>query len=691
MSYPNPPYGYAPGTPGQPPGYPQPSQPGYPGGPGQPGYPQAGYPQAPGGGYPQVNPPSYPGQQGYGQGGYNPPAPPHGDGPQPPQGWYNPQGGYPQTGPQGQHGGYGGQGGYGQPPAPPGAHGHPGQPPSAAYGHSKAAPPPPPQGSVAAGRPPARPGQDLFVSKVELRVECRSLLDKDVMSKSDPCAVLYMQNAGRYEEVGRTENIKNCLDPRFSRSFVVNYYFEEVQKVMISIYDLDNTTPELSDDDFLGKVETTLGQIVSNSPFTKPLLYASGQRAGKGVITVRAEEVKEGIGSVAMTFYAKKLDKKDFLGKSDPYLEVLRMTPDGSWQMVHRTEVVKNNLNPRWRPFEIPMHTLCGGNKQQTIKFDVYDWDSDGSHDYIGGFTTTLEEMLTASKQEVSWPCINPKKKAKKKSYTNSGVVILSTCKINLTYTFLDYIFGGMEMNFTVGIDFTGSNGNPVDRQSLHYIDPQQPNEYMQAIRAVGDVCQDYDTDKLFPALGFGAKLPPQFDVVHHEFAINFNLQNPYCAGIDGVLQAYFNCIQQIRLSGPTHAAPIINHVAKFAAAAQAEERQKGAHAYFILLMMTDGVLSDMGNTKQAVVCASKLPMSLIIVGVGRAHFADMDELDGDSGVLRAPNGGVAQRDIVQFVPYRDFKQSSSVELARFVLSEVPKQVTDYYKMRGMEPKQPLS
>lgn len=45
-----------------------------------------------------------------------------------------------------------------------------------------------------------------------------------------------------------------------------------------------------------------------------------------------------------------------------------------------------------------------------------------------------------------------------------------------------------------VGIDFTASNGNPMQPTSLHYINPYQPNEYMQAIKAVGEVCQDYDT-----------------------------------------------------------------------------------------------------------------------------------------------------------------------------------------------------
>lgn len=66
-----------------------------------------------------------------------------------------------------------------------------------------------------------------------------------------------------------------------------------------------------------------------------------------------------------------------------------------------------------------------------------------------------------------------------------------------------------------------------------------------------------------------------------------------------------------------------------------------------------------MGDTRNAIVQASKLPMSLIIVGVGAADFTDMNELDGDNGVLKSPSGEPAKRDIVQFVPFREFKQVS--------------------------------
>jgi len=36
--------------------------------------------------------------------------------------------------------------------------------------------------------------------------------------------------------------------------------------------------------------------------------------------------------------------------------------------------------------------------------------------------------------------------------------------------TFLDYVLGGCEINVHIAIDFTGSNGDPKERNSLHYM-----------------------------------------------------------------------------------------------------------------------------------------------------------------------------------------------------------------------------
>jgi len=55
--------------------------------------------------------------------------------------------------------------------------------------------------------------------------------------------------------------VKNCLSPQFSRAFELDYYFEEVQKLRFAVYDIDNKTPQVSDDDFLGQIECTLGEV----------------------------------------------------------------------------------------------------------------------------------------------------------------------------------------------------------------------------------------------------------------------------------------------------------------------------------------------------------------------------------------------------------------------------------------------
>lgn len=48
---------------------------------------------------------------------------------------------------------------------------------------------------------------------------------------------------------------------------------------------------------------------------------------------------------------------------------------------------------------------------------------------------------------------------------------------------------------------------------------PYQLNAYALALTAVGEIIQHYDSDKMFPALGFGAKLPPD-GRVSHEFPL---------------------------------------------------------------------------------------------------------------------------------------------------------------------------
>jgi len=525
---------------------------------------------------------------------------------------------------------------------------------------------------------------DMPTTSLEISVACKKLCDMDTLSKSDPLCIMYQKVGNeQWVEVGRTEMLTNTLNPSWKTKFNVDYHFEQRQMVKFEVYDWDSKSNRLSDHDFLARLECSLGNIVS-SPGKQFISIIKDGPSKKGQFVIIAEEVSGCNDLCKMQFSAKGLDKKDTFGKSDPFFIISRQTGNAQWTVVFQSEVIKNTLNPNWKATSMAVRELCNGDYGRQLKVDVYDWDDNSDNDLIGNFTTTLNDLKLAVERKTMFRCVNPKKMSKKK-YEHSGEIFLKHINIESKPSFLEYIQGGTALNFSVAIDFTASNGDPRKPQSLHYIAPGSPNgsnQYATAIRSVGEIIQDYDADKMFPALGFGAKIPPSGQV-SHEFFLNLRPDSPYCAGIEGILQAYLTSLQSVTLYGPTNFSPVINHVAKFASAYQ-DGRQ-----YFVLLVITDGIITDIDETKNAIVNASDLPMSIIIVGVGDEDFSAMEYLDSDKAMLRS-GGRVASRDIVQFVELRKFVNPggrwNKEMLAKSVLAEVPKQLVDWMTIRGVKP-----
>ena len=87
---------------------------------------------------------------------------------------------------------------------------------------------------------------------------------------------------------------------------------------------------------------------------------------------------------------------------------------------------------------------------------------------------------------------------------------------------FVDYLRSGWAVSLVAAIDFTASNGNPSQPDSLHYLGAN--NQYESALFNVGMVVEPYDADQSFPTFGFGG-IPRHMGInaVNHCFALNGN------------------------------------------------------------------------------------------------------------------------------------------------------------------------
>uniref|UniRef100_K3WYR8 C2 domain-containing protein n=1 Tax=Globisporangium ultimum (strain ATCC 200006 / CBS 805.95 / DAOM BR144) TaxID=431595 RepID=K3WYR8_GLOUD len=513
-------------------------------------------------------------------------------------------------------------------------------------------------------------------SRVELSLSAKNLKDRDVLSKSDPFAVLSQFDGRGWIEIGRTEPLEDNLSPAWTKLFLVDYYFESQQQLKVDIYDEDSSSKKLSEHDYIGGTSFTLGQVMGAPGQSGSFLLTRGKHHGshRGSLLVKAEEAKNTNEVVRLRFAGSNLPNMDgMFGKSDPFLVIKRLREDNSsWMPVHKTEVIDNNLNPNWRVFELPLQQLCNGDYRRPLQLQVFDQDRGSKHELIGSVDTLI------AKRGTNYVLHNEELHRKKgKKYTNAGLLIAHDVDVMRLPSFVEFLRGGLEMSLIIGIDYTASNGAISDPHSLHFLDPRGPNQYQHAVSATASILQEYDSDKMIPVYGFGG-IPPGAHSVDHCFPLNLNPPNPEVYGAQGVLQLYTSSLPYIRLHGPT----IIQQTMAIAQSSADPRKQK----YFVLLIITDGAIMDMPTTIDTLVqAANTTPLSIVIIGVGPADFSSMNALDGDGKVLRDSRGRPSTRDIVQFVPYNRFAHDPSL-LTRETLAEIPNQLCQYMRVRGINP-----
>jgi len=127
--------------------------------------------------------------------------------------------------------------------------------------------------------------------------------------------------------------------------------------------------------------------------------------------------------------------------------------------------------------------------------------------------------------------------------------------------TFSHLITSGINLSFSIGIDFTVSNNPPEKTNSLHHIhsDPSNKNPYQKVITGIGSIIMNYNSSGMVPVFGFGAKVKFDgfdTDLVSHCFACNGDLRHSQTFNetgtFNGIYSAYYLALKNTEFHGPT-------------------------------------------------------------------------------------------------------------------------------------------
>ena len=424
-----------------------------------------------------------------------------------------------------------------------------------------------------------------------------------------------------------------CLD----NPLIIRYFFEKEQPLLIQI------TKKNSEISMNYELKTTLGCIMGSKNAT---WESKINDVDNETLKIQAEKLKLSEDIIIIRFEITPEKPVSFSKiRCKMYYEIY------SDKILYRSECI--NDNGFFMPVKIPLELFQ--NNKLTLKL------------YKSNRKTRIDTEVGISEFVNG---ISFKKRINGINYT-----ITSKSKLTKNYTFVDYLKAGMKIGLSIAIDFTASNGDPNRYDSLHSIKSLEPNQYERAINACGNILSKYNDSQLFPCFGFGAKY---YGKTYHAFNLNFT-DNPNILYIGGIIQAYHMALQKTQLYGPTYFGPVINKMKNII------KRDGDNKNYYILMILTDGIIDDIDDTIEELVEVSTLPLSVIIIGVGKADFSSMEILDADINPLVDSKGKRAARDLVQFVPFLKY-ESNPEKLASEVLAEIPSQIIEYYEEKNIDP-----
>ena len=527
-------------------------------------------------------------------------------------------------------------------------------------------------------------GQEEYES-VSLHFACRDLV-KNMSESLVVIRVSGYHNKNISGVLGSTEEHMTEKKVDFVQSVDVDFIFEKKQTMIAQVFEKSNNGDGFH---LIGSAIFDLSEVVGSLENLKIYHIENYDKRIMGKIVIRSERSTSGSQyNLSFDLAIRGIPKFSCFSSRNYFLKFYkRLKPENKGSTLNPNYEIQQEASKKWLLVScspvcrgksdyilsncaISGHKLCGNNLNTDFKIELWKYKAN-SEDYIMGFVKPMIPDLVAGKDiyEMSMS-----------KNVNPPIVTIKNFKYTETFAFIDYIRGGLCMNLIVGIDFTASNRDPNDPSSLHFLGVNRLNLYQSSILSVGEILEDYNHTNRIYTFGFGAKIgePP---LINHCFPLNFNNQTPYFQNFKELFDCYKRSIFEMRFSGPTLFAPLLMTVIDFAERKYHENSQN----YTTLLLLTDGVTHDLQQSIDLVVRASKLPISIIIIGIGNENFDNMRILDADDNPLFNTAGEKSHADILQFVPYNQFMNDPFV-LRTEVLKELPGQVVDFYRRMGIKP-----
>lgn len=542
-----------------------------------------------------------------------------------------------------------------------------------------------------------------------LLLEARDLPSLGKIGKPDVYAQVSVSSnedseSRQWRDIAKTETLYTNENPRWTKNIMVEYHSQMTTVLRFRIFHrvkkglMESRAPNF---DLLGEAQCTVAHIFLDEHFRwecniRSELQPQVEREGSRLVNqstpqtvpkliIRWEEHKGDLQeTLKLLFSVNNVSKC-----RRPFYVLSRLGYcEHDYAPVIYSEVLEKYHRDKGKYFDFKViertvSKVVNHDLRRQLKVEIFDFDPNGYHSYCGFVKFSLasvQKRLEDTGVAAIYEIVKENKEGQK---TSVGNLWVRRCEIHRPYSFPDYIGAGVRIQTVVSIDLSNSNGNPSDPNSLHYNNSHAPNEYVTAMRQVGDTLQAYSTRTFIPTYGFGAVLQRSKIETCHCFPLSLDSNRPLCRDAEHVVQTYYHALRSIGPFQPCLYVPMLEHIL-------GQVQARGAAAttgltYTVLFLYTDGEFEDLDKVSDLVCAAADLPLSIVIIGIGNSHFVKLDKLNGSERRLCSSDGTPCSRDIITFFRMHDYRFNVAA-LQKQILDVIPDQLFSYMRRRNLNP-----
>ena len=250
---------------------------------------------------------------------------------------------------------------------------------------------------------------ETFVLKISAKD--LALFEDENVGKTDSSHYVFVDallsdESGNFKEIGSTEMLEDNPHLNWDHTFLVKFSANGNQKIKLRIWTHHRATDT---EELFGQATFDLSSLVAqhNNYISKQVtttenlshagelrLYGEQNLPHAGELRLYGDHLVPENQVVTIEFSAHILNSVILIHEPDLYFVISKMSCNGtSATEVYRSEVIWNNLNPKWKQFRIGLQQLCDGDLNRNLKLECFQCGEDGDN-FIGSVVTNVKQML---------------------------------------------------------------------------------------------------------------------------------------------------------------------------------------------------------------------------------------------------------------------------------------------------------